>query len=340
MQRPSCPAATVVGGNHCGESPQRPFELRAIGGASQATDRADVVRTRVGYHVAPAGEERCEHRCRHPNREVRLVDVRAIEERRRHADHRESVRIDRDGLPDDRRVAAEPGAPGVVAQDRHRMRPLAEIFVGSEAAPHQHRGAKHGEVISRDRFPLNAHRVAGGPQGERKSTRGRQPVEEGHLLPDSLGDRVGDPRRARALAPRRRDPDQRRRLADPRARTPQDGVGQRVERRVRADPEGQRRHRQQREAGAPQHLADGIAEVGEELIHEVDGRGSRERKGQEAYRLAGTRLTTVAVATWSEVRPLSDRTQAFGGGTWCPDPDGCHVAPSRARDSCGDNART
>ena len=86
--------------------------------------------------------------------------VENLEAGRRHADHGERLAVQRDGLADDRRVAAEARMPQALA-DHDDVGARARIVV-AEGAADQQWNAQQGEELLRDGLARDAFRAVGG----------------------------------------------------------------------------------------------------------------------------------------------------------------------------------
>src|SRR5262245_51739987 len=163
--------------------------------------------------------------CGNRQRRQQLGCGKEIEARRRHPDDRVALLIECHGLPDDLRVCAEATLPEAVAEKRDLIAPWLELF-GDESAASLRRDAEQGQKFQRDALPLQMRRPAA--SGEHVIARhpACQAVKSAlRLLEPCKHLRQGPPSDSyQSFRPRVWQ------------RTPEDGVDDAEERRIRADP--------------------------------------------------------------------------------------------------------
>ena len=240
--------------------------LGGLGGVARLQPREDLhpARPPVG-HLEPGHRrhQRRLHQDRHADvRRGRRIE--AGEARRRDADDRHRVVVDRDLPADDLRVALEAVHPVVVAEDDDRVAVVdAVVLLRGEDAPDRRLHAQHREEVA-------GHQLRVDPLGLVVDRQRR-----GHVAPrDDLGERgalllevhvhgVGvhpAPHVAAVVRPLLVDLHQRAGVGDRQA--PQHHlVDQREDRGRRPDAEGEREDGDDGEQGAATEPADGIAEI-------------------------------------------------------------------------------
>ena len=185
-------------------------------------------------------------------------------ERSQHADDLVRLAVEQDRAPDHARVTAKSTLPETVAE--HHGEPTAgPIFFRREGAAVDRGGAKEAEEINADvgRRDLFGIRIA--CDVDHAEAIGRDILKSTCLTPPDIELR----RRRGPTGALGRDVEKhhqplgiriRQRLQD-------DGVEDRKNRRVRADPEGQRGHGSKRESGRVAQEPEGLAQVLNECVH-------------------------------------------------------------------------
>jgi hypothetical protein len=211
-----------------------------------------------------AADERGPHHQRHVDvRPQELVEAR--EAFGRNADDRELDAVHAHAPPDDGGIGAERTLPKPMAQDRHGVTPRHGILRRSEYAPNRRLHAHRAEEVAgyeRRRANLGG-RI--GARGEldcdvfvRRQAAGEARRRVANV--DVVRVRRAQHVRAAGRHVHGADGDDFVRVRD-RQRAQQQSVGEAEGRRVRADPDGERQHRDQREAGTAREQARSHAQV-------------------------------------------------------------------------------
>jgi hypothetical protein len=184
-----------------------------------------------------------------------------------HADHREVGAADAHVSSNDRRVAGELLAPGVVCEDDHRVASRHAILVGNEGAADPRRHAEHIEEVAAD------HEAE---PGLRRVVRAIGETRDGHTIGDEPREAVRPIPQVDVVAVRRQtsDGDERVTLLRDRCRDRDDvaalrdlqrpqckRVGETEHRRIQADADRDRHHRDGREAWVLQQHPHAVPEV-------------------------------------------------------------------------------
>ena len=200
---------------------------------------------------------------RHPELAVRVREVEPLGE---HPDHGAGVAAEVDGGADDVGVRSEPVDPGAVAEQHHPVGPRPALLVGEEAAevggrPQQREERRRHPRPAQGDGAVGARPVdRGGPVGGELLERSRVVLEQGH--------RTVREKRARPSPERLADAHDRLGVR-PGQRPQQDAVDDAEHRGVGADAEGEGRDRGEGERALPRELADGVAEVSKERVHDA-----------------------------------------------------------------------
>ena len=218
--------------------------------------------------LVPAAEVLVD-RERHPHLEVRLQKVEAA---RQHADDGERPAVDQQRLADDARVAAVAAPPQAVGQDDHPFPPGLLLF-GHEGAAESGLHAQHREERRRD---ADAADLLGDGVAARGPGDGIEPVAPG----DHVVERPALSAPVEEVAGRRRDVVLRGpalcriHVADAHEafdvlegrRPEEEVVDDGEDGGIRADPEGQGQHGDEREAGIPARAAQRVPEVADQVL--------------------------------------------------------------------------
>ncbi len=225
-----------------------------------------------GAHVAPARRAlRGGEGERHPElgrlRRQRSAAEEQTHVRRHHADDGDAAAVELNGAADDGRIAGEAALPETVAQDRDRVVSLRTFIVG-ERAPDQRRDAERREEVGRDVHADDFFRRARSGQVDAVVVERRDPLECRRALAPAdevrRREHVGAARPPRVGFPHH---DQASGIAE-RQRLEQHRVDDREDRRVRADAQRERQHRDRREARRAQAQTDGVADVLKDVVHD------------------------------------------------------------------------
>ncbi len=195
------------------------------------------------------------HQARHPDID-RAIRVGIL--RRHHPDDGVDIAIERQGLARDFAIAAETPLPQPVADQRDR-RAAAFPFRRAEASTQQRARSEHLQKVRRHAYRRHPLRLCSAGEREGVETDGRDTGEGAVAVAQRLirgqGKRAAGEAQRRIVSGNRNQPlrfRQRKRAQDQRVHHREYG-------RVRADAEGQRGQRHNREAGAAPHHADGEA---------------------------------------------------------------------------------
>src|SRR5262245_6639275 len=169
--------------------------------------------------------------------------------RRRYADHRQRLVVDRDRFADQGGVGAEAAAPQTVADHHHRMRARRLIFLRQKCSTTESLYSEQVEIIAGDRLSYDLFHTVRLAQFECPDRICRETGEYFTLFTKDQkilvsGIHIRSPRVAAVKLDQLFGPGYRTRAED-------DGVDDAEDRRIRADTQRQRQYRNHREAGLP-----------------------------------------------------------------------------------------
>jgi hypothetical protein len=252
-------------------SDRRELGVRLFDGHAvlQARDDADEVLRRG--EVLGVGEARGHRRW---NPELRLA-AESREAVRQDADDGQRHVIDGHRLADDRGIGREAAAPEPRAEDRDR-RGVDGVFLGAERAAGERRDAERAKVLGRDDLAVKMLGIALAARRDQRRGERRDVIERARRGLQRLDVRPR-PAKPRPAVTRRdlgvEEDDETIRIGE-RQRPQQRAVDDAEHRRGRADAEGERRDRDQRDPAHPDEAAQRVAEiVSERVHHQKSGRG-------------------------------------------------------------------
>ena len=192
------------------------------------------------------------HRDGHEDRGLH-AQCRALEPARRHTDDGQSVPVHDQRLTEHRFVFLEPAAPVVVAEDHYLMGAGSAVVVGREEPPDRGLECQHREVLARDqdapaRLGLPAERdvgAKGAVRGNARKARLHALQIPKHRVAEGLLAIAGLVAGCRPRLGSRRPEVYEGVGLGHGERAQEDLVEQREDRRVRAEPESERHHRDQ-----------------------------------------------------------------------------------------------
>jgi hypothetical protein len=227
-----------------------------------------------------------------------FADDDAVEARRRDADDRHRLAVERHAAVEDRRVAIEAPRPVAVGEDDHRMSAWRAVVVLREGAADVRAHAEDVEVVAGDQLAVDAFGLAVGDERERRREAREDAVEHGILIAEVAIHRIREGALVESASlERARAVEDHEPLGRGDGKKPQeDLVGQRKDRGVGADAEGERQHDDHGERRRFDEGADGVAEV------------LGQAHGSEYFR------SLSAVSTKTFVEPRFDRKRRISAG--------------------------
>ena len=217
--------------------------------------RAALAETHSGLGVGPP-----QRHDRHPD-VVRRADLVARERFRGHADEGEVMPVEFDSGADDTGIAGKAPLPEPEAHHRERIRVPVALVGRRDQPASRRRDAEHVEVVAGHQLTLHALGLVSGAQVEGVHRRDRQAGH--HRIPGAIVQVVGIRGVAQIVLVRvlPADVHQAVGLGDAGERPQQQRVHEAEDRRVRADPERQRRDGDQRERRVLEQHAESEPEV-------------------------------------------------------------------------------